>query len=103
MLNFAWIILLFPLLGLLTNLIYGKRLGKDYIALVGSAAVFASLITAVAMAFSLLALPPDARSVTVPLWQWIHIGDFAVDFALLIDPLSVLMALVVTGVGFFIH
>lgn len=103
MLNFAWIILLFPLLGLLTNLIYGKRLGKDYIALVGSAAVFASLITAVALAFSLLALPPDARSVTVPLWQWIHIGDFAVDFALLIDPLSVLMALVVTGVGFFIH
>jgi len=103
MLNIAWIILLFPLLGLLINLCFGKRMGKDYIALVGSAAVFASLLTAVALAFSLLALPPDARSVTVPMWQWIHVGDFAVDFALLIDPLSVVMALVVTGVGFFIH
>ncbi len=103
MLQFAWIILLFPLLGLLINLIFGKRLGKSFIALVAGAAVFASLLTAVGLAFALLALPETDRSVTVQLWQWIHIGDFQVDFALLIDPLSVLMALVVTGVGFFIH
>ncbi len=103
MLQFAWIILLFPLLGLLINLLFGKRLGKSFIALVASAAVFASLLTAVGMAAALLALPEADRSVTVQLWQWIHIGDFQVNFALLIDPLSVLMALVVTGVGFFIH
>jgi len=103
MLSFAWIILVFPALGLLINLAFGKRMGKSYIALVAGAAVFASFLTAVGMAASLMALPPDARSVTVPLWSWIHIGDFQVDFALLIDPLSVVMALVVTGVGFIIH
>ena len=103
MLQIAWIILVFPLLGLLVNLAFGKRLGKKYIPLVAGGAVFASFITAVGLAFALLALPEEARSITVPLWRWIHIGDFAVDFALLIDPLSVLMALVVTGVGFIIH
>ncbi len=103
MLSFAWIILVFPVLGLLINLIFGKRLDKPFIAFVAGAAVFASFLTAVGLAFALLGLPEDARSVTVPLWSWIHIGDFAVDFALLIDPLSVVMALVVTGVGFVIH
>ncbi len=103
MLSFAWIILVFPALGLLINWIFGKRMGKSYIALVASAAVFASFLTAVGLAAGLAALPADARAVTVPLWSWIHIGDFQVDFALLIDPLSVVMALVVTGVGFIIH
>jgi len=103
MLSFAWIILVFPLLGLLINLAFGKRLGKSFIAFVAGAAVFASFLTAVGMAFALASLPAEARSITAPLWSWIHIGDFQVDFALLIDPLSVVMALVVTGVGFIIH
>ncbi|HIQ11891.1 MAG TPA: NADH-quinone oxidoreductase subunit L [Caldilineales bacterium] len=103
MLSFAWIILVFPALGLLINLAFGKRMGKSYIALTAGAAVFASFLTAVGLAFGLAALPESARAVTVPLWSWIHIGDFQVDFALLIDPLSVVMALVVTGVGFIIH
>ncbi len=103
MLSFAWIILVFPALGLLINLAFGKRLGKPFIALIAGGAVFASFITAIGLAASLLALPADARSVTVPMWSWIHIGNFQVDFALLIDPLSVVMALVVTGVGFIIH
>ena len=103
MLSFAWIILVFPALGLLINWIFGKRMGKSYIALIANGAVFASFLTAVGLAAGLAALPADARAVTVPLWSWIHIGDFQVDFALLIDPLSVFMALVVTGVGFIIH
>ena len=103
MLSFAWIILVFPALGLLINWIFGKRMGKSYIALIANGAVFASFLTAVGLAAGLAALPADARAVTVPLWSWIHIGDFQVDFALLIDPLSVVMALVVTGVGFIIH
>ena len=46
MLSFAWIILLFPLLGLLITLTFGKRLGKSFIAFVAVAAVVASLRTA---------------------------------------------------------
>jgi NADH-quinone oxidoreductase subunit L len=41
--------------------------------------------------------------ITVPLWQWITIGEFHVNAALLIDPLSITMSLIVTGVGTLIH
>jgi NADH:ubiquinone oxidoreductase subunit 5 (subunit L)/multisubunit Na+/H+ antiporter MnhA subunit len=53
MLSFAWIILVFPILGLLINLTFGKRLGKSFIALVAGASVFASFLAAVGMAFAL--------------------------------------------------
>ena len=48
-------------------------------------------------------LPADVHQVTVHLWDWITIGDFKVPAALLIDPLSLMMAMVVTGVGGLIH
>jgi NADH-quinone oxidoreductase subunit L len=51
----------------------------------------------------LLAFRPHDRAVVVPLWDWITIGTFRVEMSLLADPLSILMVLVVTGVGFLIH
>ncbi|MFN2168134.1 MAG: NADH-quinone oxidoreductase subunit L, partial [Anaerolineae bacterium] len=53
--------------------------------------------------YGLLALPQEERSVEVVLWSWISIGNFNPQFALLLDPLSAFMAVVVTGVGFLIH
>ena len=43
--------------------------------------------------------PPTQRELVKQLYQWIPVGSFHVDFALRVDPLSVTMALVVTGVG----
>ena len=51
----------------------------------------------------MLGLPAEERSHEVVLWQWMVAGNFQVDVALLIDQLSITMALIVTGVGFLIH
>jgi len=103
MLNYSWLIFIPPLAALLLNLFFGRRYGPRVASFLGAAAVGLSFLVAVAIFFGLRALPMEERSVEVLLWDWIHIGQFRPDFALLIDPLSVLMALVVTGVGFLIH
>jgi len=51
----------------------------------------------------LLGMPAEERSHEVVLWSWMTTGGFHVDIALLIDQLSITMALVVTGIGFLIH
>jgi NADH-quinone oxidoreductase subunit L len=43
------------------------------------------------------------QSVTVPLFSWFHVGDFQADFSFLVDSLSILFTMVITGVGFLIH
>ncbi|MCX7771474.1 MAG: NADH-quinone oxidoreductase subunit L, partial [Proteobacteria bacterium] len=48
-------------------------------------------------------VPPDQRIYEVTLYQWMASGDFSIDVAFLLDPLSSVMLLVVTGVGFLIH
>ncbi|NOZ71886.1 MAG: NADH-quinone oxidoreductase subunit L [Chloroflexi bacterium] len=104
MLYYSWLILLFPALGALFNAFFGRSVGPRLVKLVANLAVLASFVMAVLMAVSVQALPPEAHGqFELTLWRWIHIGDFRVDLALLIDPLSVVMALVVTGVGFIIH
>ena len=65
--------------------------------------MLAAFGVALALFVALQGLPPEEQSVTVTLWQWMTIGAFQIPAALLIDPLSILMALVVTGVGFLIH
>ncbi|MCB0256807.1 MAG: NADH-quinone oxidoreductase subunit L [Anaerolineae bacterium] len=103
MLNYAWLIFVPPLLALLINVFLGRRLGRTVSGWLGALAVGLSFLVAVALYFGLHSLPAEERQVTVTLWSWITIGSFQPQIALLIDPLSVLMALVVTGVGFLIH
>ncbi len=102
MLDFAWLLLVFPLAGAVLNLMFGRRLGKAA-GWLGAAAIALAFGVAVGLFLALNALPATERSVERLLWQWIAIGSFKVDMALLIDPLSVTMALVVTGVSALIH
>ncbi len=102
MLNFAWLLLVFPLLGALINLVIGRRLGRAA-GWLGAAAIGLAFVVAVGLFVGLWARPAEERSVVQLLWHWITIGTFKVDIALLIDPLSVTMALVVTGVSALIH
>ncbi|NUQ36389.1 MAG: NADH-quinone oxidoreductase subunit L [Caldilineales bacterium] len=104
MLNYSWLILLFPAAGAVINAFWGRRLGRRGVAVVANLAVLAALIMALIMAAGVRSLPAAAHGrYELTLWQWIGVGDLQVDLALLIDPLSVVMALVVTGVGFIIH
>lgn len=103
MIEYAWLLLFFPALGGVLNLIFGRRWGKQVTGIVASGAVLLSFLVAVGLFVSLAGLPAEERELERVLWRWIAIERFQVDMGLLIDPLSVFMALVVTGVGFLIH
>jgi NADH-quinone oxidoreductase subunit L len=99
----VWLLFAFPALGALTILFAGRWMSQKVVGWVAAAAVVAAFLTATALFFALIALPPAERVITITWWQWMTIGDFSVPAAVLIDPLSITMALVVTGVGALIH
>jgi NADH-quinone oxidoreductase subunit L len=95
-----WIIPILPLAGAAINGFYGKKFSRQVvtgIALCFCGAAFAKAL-AVAFQFPSLALPH-----TETLAHWIRSGSFSVDFEFYLDQLSLVMLLVVTGVGFLIH
>src|SRR2546427_146373 len=94
------LIVALPLAGWLVNGLAGGRLPRPLVSVIGCGTVAASFVAS-AMAARHLALPSDALTAT--LFTWIAAGDFTVSAGLLMDRLSALMALVVTGVGFLIH
>jgi len=97
-------ILLAPLAGFALNGLLGKKfLGEKAGGGIGALAIFVSFVFA-CLAFSdLLNLPAEHRLLRDILYTWISTGTFAVDAALRFDPLSAVMALIVTGVSFLIH
>ncbi len=101
--DYAWLMLLFPAIGLVVISFFGTRLSKGIVGWLASLMVALSFLVAVAVFVQMLGLPVEARGQRVPLWSWMTAGDFHADAALLIDQLSIIMALVVTGVGFLIH
>lgn len=96
----APLIVLFPLLGLGINLLFGRRLGERWIGAVASGAVGAAFGVAVLLGIAVAGQPEGAR---VPVADWIHIGALHVPWALKVDSLSVTMMLMVTGVSALIH
>jgi NADH-quinone oxidoreductase subunit L len=101
-----WIVLL-PLLGAAINFLAGARLqrglGKRAISIVGCGAVAAAFALAVYAWAAMLAVAPADRFMLDHLWRWIHVGPLRLDIAFWLDPLSMLMVLIITGVGGLIH
>jgi NADH-quinone oxidoreductase subunit L len=103
LLNHLWIIPFFPLLGFLINLAFGSRMQRRTIAVVGCGVVALSFLAALGCFLELLGRAADERAAGNLLYTWIHVGSLKVQAALLLDPLSATMTLVVTGVGLLIH
>jgi len=103
MLSNLWLIPIWPLVGFLLNGFFGRRLGKSAVGIVACGSVGLSLLASLAAVAELLALPQEARRVTQVMAPWIGAGNFQADWGLLLDPLSSVMILVVSGVGFLIH
>ncbi len=95
----AWLIPVVPLLGFVAVLLATKRLG-DQASLIAIGASAVSLLVAIAVAVQVFAEPATHLR---PLPTWIGVGGLQVGFDLFIDQLTVVMLLVVTGVGFLIH
>jgi NADH-quinone oxidoreductase subunit L len=98
-----WLIPLWPLLGFLLNGFFGRRLGTSAVVKIACGSVGLSLLASVKVVWELLGRPPEARRVEQLVAPWIGVGDFRADWGLLLDPLSAVMILVVSGVGFLIH
>lgn len=101
--DLVWVVIGLPLAGFLLHAFFGKRLGKKAVGTVGTAVVLGAFALSVYLLAELLKLPADQQRVTSTLWRWIEAGSFRVAFEALVDPLSLLMALIVTGVGGLIH
>jgi NADH-quinone oxidoreductase subunit L len=112
-LDLIWIIPLFPAVGFVINGLFGKRMPKTAVAVIACGAVLLAFIFAVGAVVQLTHLDPEHRSHTVKVYEWINAGAthtsagevarFTIDWAFLLDPLSAIMVLVVTGIGFLIH
>ena len=103
MLNSLWLIPVWPLLGFLVNGFFGRRIGKTAVGSIACGSVGLSLLASLGALGKLLARPAEARRVEQVLAPWIGAGNFQADWGLLLDPLSAVMILVVSGVGFLIH
>ena len=101
MLDFVWLCIFFPLVGVLVNGFFGARLPKKHVGLIGCGSVALSLAVAIGCFIQLPSLAQ--RTHEVVLFDWIAVGNFRVPFAFRVDPLSMVMLLVVTGIGFLIH
>ena len=112
-LDLIWLIPLFPAAGFVINGLFGKRMPKTMVGVIACGLVFISFIFSAAAVYQLLQLDSAHRSHTVRLYEWINAGpahtsegplaNFRVDWGFLLDPLSSVMILVVTGIGFLIH
>src|SRR5271156_2012140 len=112
-LEHIWLIPLFPLLTAAVMLFYGRRLANNIVSYLCAGSVFVSFIFSVGAFFQLVARPERERFFTKMLFQWLpaipfhmfdgRLGNFVASWEFQIDPLSAVMILVVTGVGFLIH
>ena len=94
---------LFPFAGFLVNSTMGKRLSKSVSGGLASLVMLASFAVAAVSVWQLAGMEPAQRAVEQTLYTWIASGDFSVDVAFRLDPLSAVMLLVVTGIGSLIH
>ncbi len=103
MLEYFSILLLFPLVSAAICGILGPRLSPRSVSWLACGSVFLSFAVAVAAFYELLQLDPAARIARNTLFTWIESGSFSSRASFLLDPLSGVMILIVTGVGFLIH
>jgi NADH-quinone oxidoreductase subunit L len=102
-LTYLWIIPLLPLLGATANGIFGARWPKNVVTGVALSSTTLAFLAALEIVREFLDLAPYQIPWTKSYFTWISAGGFRADFALQVDQLTVIMLLVVTGVGWLIH
>jgi NADH-quinone oxidoreductase subunit L len=98
-----WLLPAFPLVGALVLMVFGRRLGEPRSGWFAAAMPIASFLVTVSVYFDLLSRSSEERHEVITLFSWIPVGALHIDVALLADPLSITMALFITGIGSLIH
>ena len=98
--NIALVLVLAPFLGFLINVFFGKSLGKSVSGVIGTLSVVVSFIATLSFFMGIQSHP---EGIQIALFEWIQISNFKLDFGFLLDQLSILWLLFVTGIGSLIH
>ncbi len=98
-----WLIPALPAAGAAINGFFGRRFSNKMVSTVALASTAASFAWALLAAIRLLAMPADQLPYIERIGTWLRSGNFVVEYGFYLDHLSMIMMLVVTGVGFLIH
>lgn len=98
-----WLIPFVPALSTFILAVFGRVLPKKYVSFQACFAIFASFCISVISFLGLLKISHEHYPLVKTLFSWIHSGSFEANLSLQLDPLSAVMAMVVSGVGFIIH
>ena len=98
--NLVYAIVLLPLIGFVINGLFGKRLPKALVGGLATLVVFAAFLISVSI---FIGFPADGTPVIVKAFEWFTIGGIQVNFGFQIDQLSLMMMMIVTGIGSLIH
>lgn len=101
--EFLWLVPSLPLLGSVILMLGAGRLSTRIQAVIGALSVGLAAIIAFTIAIGFLLNPPASAFYQQTLWSWLDVGGFSASIGLRLDPLSLVMMLVITGIGFFIH
>lgn len=101
--DYVGLILLFPLIGVIINGFFGKKMPDKAVSWIGCGTIGLSFAVSVIFFIQLLSRSEESRQISQILFTWISSGEFEVSFSILFDQLSGVMALIVSGVSFVIH
>jgi NADH-quinone oxidoreductase subunit L len=98
--NLALVLLLSPFIGFLFNVFFGKKIGKTLSGTIGTLTVVVSFAVSI---YFFLKVNETHQAIVINLFDWIKFSNFSVNFGFLLDQLSLLWLLFVTGIGSLIH
>src|SRR5690606_12137828 len=98
--NLIYAIVLLPLLGFLINGLFGKNLPNAVVGGVATLVVFVSFCIAVSI---FLNFDAESQPVLVRAFEWFRVNGIQVNFSFQIDQLSLMMVMIITGIGSLIH
>ena len=98
--QYIWLIPILPLAGFIINGLGRNSLSKNVIGFIGSLLVLVSFGLSLAVFFQ---IKSSGHPINVTYFDWISVGTLKINFAFLVDQLSAIMLLIITGVGFLIH
>jgi NADH-quinone oxidoreductase subunit L len=101
--TYAWLVLALPLLGTIVLALGYRVLPERTVGWLGTIAISLAFVAALATLISLQSHPADHRQLVSSLWQYANTAGVDAEMSILVDPLSVFMILIVTGVSATIH
>ena len=101
--NLVWLIPAFPLIGFTLLVLLGRRLGEPNAGWLATTMVTGSFLSTLGVFIGMAGKPSEERVYEITLFEWIPSGELSVGLGFLADPLSITMALFITGVSALIH